>query len=193
MQMPSIDWEAYWKEKASSYKTINERNLIASKMVGTGKKVLDVGCGHGELMDLLKPNNNVIGMDFNMKMIEENLKKESKVVWGTAEDIPFPNEHFDAVCALGLIEYLSSYKYFINEVHRVLKPKGTAIISFRNSLFSKWSGSEHEPERKSYDPDKVSFPNFRIDELKFFHEHLPHKVEDPKYYHSGFIIKMVKT
>jgi ubiquinone/menaquinone biosynthesis C-methylase UbiE len=191
--MSSVDWEQYWKEEADTYKTINERNQIASKMVGTGKKVLDVGCGHGELMDLLRKDNIVYGIDFTTKMVDDSIKKGLKVIWGEAENIPFPNNHFDTVCALGLIEYLPTDDSFLNEVKRVLKPNGIAIVSFRNALFSIWSGREFAPERRTHNPDKLQCKGFKIEEIVFHHEHFPHKFDEQKFYCSSFIAKLKKV
>lgn len=195
--MTSIDWNKFWDEKASTYETQNERNTIAASMVGEGKKVLDIGCGRGDLMEMLQKDNIVLGMDFSAKMLIHCYKKGLKVLWGEATDIPFEynpyvDNRFDAVTALGLIEYLPEDSKFIKEVYRVLKPGGTAIVSFRNELFSKWSGRDFEQERRSHNPDTVEFPGFKIEEIVFFHEHQPHKFEEEKYYHSGFIVKMVK-
>ena len=133
--MNSVNWEEFWKQEADTYKTTKERNIKASKLIDKGTYVLDVGCGHGELMELIQPTNDVFGIDFTMKMLEDCFKKGLKVMWGEAENIPFCNNHFDVVCALGLIEYLSEDEKFINEVYRVLKPNGTLVVSFRNSLF----------------------------------------------------------
>jgi len=188
--MTSVDWEKFWNKKARTYKTQDERNKISASMIGKGKKVLDVGCGRGDLMEMLQKDNVVLGIDFSIGMLKQCMKKGLKVVWGEAIDIPFPDNHFDVVCALGLIEYLPEDSKFIKEVYRVLKPGGIAVISFRNALFSKWSGREFEPERRSHNPDTIEFPGFKIEEIVFFHEHTPYMFAEEKYYCSGFVLKL---
>jgi len=188
--MSSIDWKKYWIKKAPSFKTRKERNIETVKLVGENKKVLDVGCGHGELLELLQKNNDVVGIDFNKTMISSCLKKGLKVKFGEAESIPFEDASFDVVCALGLIEYLQTDDVFLKEIYRLLKPNGFTIISYRNELFSQWSKREFEPERRTHNPITLKYKDFSIEEIVFLNEHIPHKFKEKHFYHSAFLVKI---
>ncbi|HIN93775.1 MAG TPA: class I SAM-dependent methyltransferase [Alphaproteobacteria bacterium] len=43
---------------------------------------------------------------------------------GVAEDIPFPDDHFDVVIATSVMEHVTDLEQSLSEVHRVLKPGG---------------------------------------------------------------------
>jgi 2-polyprenyl-3-methyl-5-hydroxy-6-metoxy-1,4-benzoquinol methylase len=53
----------------------------------------------------------------------------------SSEKIPFPSNNFDLVSAIDLIEHLFDPDHFLNEVHRVLKPKGYFVLTTPNLAF----------------------------------------------------------
>lgn len=83
-------------------------------------KILDLGCGNGFLSQLY-PNFDVMGVDISDGMLANN---PYKWVRGSAESIPFPNEHFDFVICRSLIHHLENPRIALKEVFRVLKNGG---------------------------------------------------------------------
>src|SRR2546425_1105767 len=51
---------------------------------------------------------------------------------GDVEHIPFPDNTFDVVVSLGVIEYLESDEQALREMRRVLRPGGRAVIAISN-------------------------------------------------------------
>ena len=92
------------------------------------KKVLDMGCGEGKLLE--KNPSMVYGIDINKTMVEQLLKKNLLVKEGSVTDIPFDDNFFDVVHCSNIIEHLApteAQKMFL-EIQRVLKKNGKAII-----------------------------------------------------------------
>lgn len=83
-------------------------------------KVLDVGCGIGFISQLY-PNFDITGLDISDGMLERN-----PYVWkkAPAEDIPFPDNHFDFVVCRSLLHHLDDPRVGLREMVRVLKPGG---------------------------------------------------------------------
>lgn len=83
-------------------------------------KILDVGCGIG-LVSQLYPNHDIIGIDISDGMLERN-----PYIWkkASAEDIPFPDNHFDFVVCRSLLHHLDDPFKGLKEMVRVLKPGG---------------------------------------------------------------------
>jgi ubiquinone/menaquinone biosynthesis C-methylase UbiE len=102
----------------------------------SGKRVLEVGCGHGGgasyLMRTLRPVSYT-GLDLNPAGIALCRKRHNLLgvdfVHGDAEKLPFPDQSFDAVINVessGAYPHLSR---FLAEVARVLRPSGRFLYA----------------------------------------------------------------
>ena len=89
-------------------------------------KLLDVGCGS-------KPYEKfTIGVVDKHIGIDHELTPHDKSridVFGTAYDIPFEDNHFDAVLCTAVLEHLEEPNEAIKESNRILKKGGVAIYS----------------------------------------------------------------
>jgi ubiquinone/menaquinone biosynthesis C-methylase UbiE len=97
----------------------------------SGKRVLEVSCGHGGgasyLMRTLHPASYT-GLDLNPAGIAFCRKKHKLAsldfVRGDAENLPFDNESFDAVINIEASHGYPRFPRFLAEVARVLRPGG---------------------------------------------------------------------
>lgn len=105
-----------------------------------GTRVLEIGCGMGELMlGLAHRGYNCTGVDVSETRIERLQPHESanlrfEKVEGT--HLPFADDHFDAVISMQLFEHLHPDDALghLSEVRRVLKPGGRCLIETPNRL-----------------------------------------------------------
>lgn len=96
-----------------------------------GKKVLEVSCGHGGgasyLMRTLQPASYT-GLDLNTVGIEFCRKRHKlpglRFIQGNAENLPFPDQSFDAVVNVEAAINYRNVRRFFTEVERVLAPGG---------------------------------------------------------------------
>ena len=102
-----------------------------------GKHLLEVGCGMGfDSLEFLKRGVRVTATDLTPNAVEltqkhfkiEDVHAED-VRTANALDLPFADEMFHAVWANGVLHATGNTQKAINEVQRVLKPGGRAIIS----------------------------------------------------------------
>jgi SAM-dependent methyltransferase len=100
--------------------------------------VLDVGCGPAVMeAQLLERGFEVIGIDVSEEMIRHGsrriahhpLQARCRLRVGDVEALEFPDGFFDAVVAMGVLEYLPDYSRALAELHRVLKPGGMALLT----------------------------------------------------------------
>lgn len=109
--------------------------LVAAKNPET---ILDIATGTGDLAILMAKTNakNIIGLDISSGMLEVGKKKiaEKKLdsviemVLGDSENIPFPDNHFDAITVSFGIRNFETLEKGLQEILRVLKPNGIFVI-----------------------------------------------------------------
>jgi len=104
-------------------------------MLAPDAKVLDVGCGTGDLSIEIfeKTAAPVVGIDFCGPMLDLAKKKAPQLsfIEGDALRLPFADCSFDCVTIAFALRNLSSVEAGLAELKRVLKPKGVlAILEF---------------------------------------------------------------
>lgn len=115
-------------------------------------KYLEVGCGQGVdsyfICSNLNNHDDYKAIDFSTKSVERaaryltearkifDLKTKPVFSQGDALNLNFKDAEFDFVYSMGVIHHTPDPQQAIDEVFRVLKPKGTAKIFLyrRNSL-----------------------------------------------------------
>ncbi len=96
------------------------------------KKILDVGCGTGETLTFLKkifPKAELFGVDLSPAAVKFSKKRGHRAKISAATDLPFPNESFDAIVILDVIEHIKADSAVIKEAKRILKPGGVIILT----------------------------------------------------------------
>lgn len=130
------------RENAPWYRT--QLNFTMNALARESGRVLNLGCAAGiEIAALRAAGFTVVGADFVHLMLlasQKRFAEDPKVglARADAEFLPFPNGSFDHVVCLGVLEYLQSYDRSIAEVHRVLRPGGSAVFALpsRVSLYN---------------------------------------------------------
>jgi ubiquinone/menaquinone biosynthesis C-methylase UbiE len=100
-----------------------------------GKKVLEVGVGMGiDHWQYVKNGAITYGVDLTDGAIEETKKLlsafglHSELKRMDAEHLEFPDDYFDMVYSMGVLHHTPATQQAIDEIQRVLKPGGKAII-----------------------------------------------------------------
>lgn len=105
------------------------KRLINQYVNNENIKILDVGCGTGQLMKELKDVGEIYGIDFSVHAIDFCRKRGLvEVKQGSATSIPYGDNSFDVILALDLLEHVEDDHEAIKEMKRVVKDKGIFII-----------------------------------------------------------------
>lgn len=124
----------------------NSRMVVEMAQIKPGEKVLDVGCGTGNLTLTARtyagPAGSAVGIDPSPEMIEQARKNARRTgldavfELGLIEKIPYPDASFDVVINRLMIHHLPNdlKRRGFAEILRVLKPGGRLFIAdFRAS------------------------------------------------------------
>ncbi len=128
-----------YDHRAGEYKRYAD--LIAQFAPRKGKH-LELGCGDWQIPQAIANQGfeEVIGCDFfsddylnayRSKLTSENVQ----LVRYDGLNIPYPDNYFDTVSSLCVMEHIIDVEDVLNQMHRVLKPNGLLIIKCPN-----WSG-----------------------------------------------------
>jgi SAM-dependent methyltransferase len=99
-------------------------------------RVLDVGAGYGFLLEALeRAGYEVDGMEIAPQAVEQARRRvRGQVIEQGAEaPFPFPDDHFDAVTLLDVIEHLQDYGSTLASCRRCLKPGGKLFVITLNA------------------------------------------------------------
>jgi len=113
-----------------------ERGVLFKKLVGTGKKVLDLGCRDGVITKYFVEGNDVTGADIDsssLESINKNLGVKTLHLDIQSDSWPIQPESFDAVVAGELLEHLYFPAEVVARVNKILKPGGLFVGSVPNA------------------------------------------------------------
>lgn len=110
------------------------RRLLELLSVRRGQRVLEVGCGAGNILDKID-GASLFGVDLSTALLHKaraRLGSRAELHEGFAESLPFPDASFDRVYCSEVLEHVVDPVAVLREMRRVLKSDGRAAISFPN-------------------------------------------------------------
>jgi len=130
-----MNFEKYYVANKTyiTHTDIRLRKIINAVGYFKPKNVLDIGCGSGYLLDLLAkslPSSSLSGVDVYANSSTKKGWKYKKA--DITDGLPFANNEFDCIILGEVIEHVPNPDFLLREIRRVLKKKGTLIISTPN-------------------------------------------------------------
>jgi SAM-dependent methyltransferase len=113
---------------------------------GARLRVLDLGCGHGDLTPRLLEDERleIVALDLSAAALAQfrarlgvRLPDRLRLTRASVYELPFPDAAFDGVVSFGYAS-AASYEGAEWEVTRILKPGGVAVVDFANPSFYHW-------------------------------------------------------
>lgn len=139
-QAPTSDfWDSQWDHDSIRKYVLSQKsdNIFipqVKRYLSKGSRVLEAGCGRGQLVNALKENKfSSVGVDFAKKTVEEINKHvpEIDVQLGDVRTLSFNDASFDGYISAGVIEHFwDGYDNVLKEAHRVLRKNGYIFITF---------------------------------------------------------------
>ena len=125
--------EAYAEFLANWDASFYAKYADALKPAQPGTRVLDVGCGAGQVVArLTQAGFEAYGVDVSEPNIARARRFSERCQMYDGRHLPFPDGHFASVGALNVLEHVEEPEAFVTELVRVVEPGGRVLISSPN-------------------------------------------------------------
>lgn len=139
------DLYAHRYDLVKNFQRVYEHALLAQPIMDhiaphTSPLVLDVATGTGRLpLALLRHSHfqgRIVALDLSRRMLQQAARKvqgqgQVRLIWYTAEKLPFSDNTFDVVTCLEALEFMPNPPGVLRELVRVLRPGGLLLITNR--------------------------------------------------------------
>lgn len=155
------DWSTYWAESARPVWPA----LLSGAAVSPGARVLDIGCGSGQLLAYLAAEGFVAsGADPASRMVE--LAREhapgADVRLGGFEALPFPEGAFDAVIAVNSLQFSHDPIAALRGASRLLAPGGAIGIASWAETSRNDIETVEDALAAAHDEEPAEDPDYRL-------------------------------
>lgn len=145
--------------------------LLDKQVADSGLRVLDVGCGAGNMMHHLSRYGSVVGIDNNPLPLTIAHQRGYDARLCDARQLPFEDEEFDLVTALDVIEHCEDDFQILRECYRVTRGRGMLVVTAPAFQWL-WSNNDvvngHKRRySRSELRDKVADAGFRAERLTY--------------------------
>ena len=125
---------SYERERHHGYhRLIDELELELVKRYGTGRDILEAGCGTGLLLaEAARIGKSAIGLDLSRGMLTHARGRGLRVVQGSLTALPLPDASMDLVYSMKVLAHIPPIREAIAEMARVTRPGGHLLLEFYN-------------------------------------------------------------
>jgi trans-aconitate 2-methyltransferase len=130
------DPNVYNKFKSARFAPFND--LIKLATIKSNLKVIDLGCGTGELTrklaDIL-PNSNVLGIDSSLEMLNDSLafeRKQVKFIQRSIEEQMNGNQKWDLIFSNAALQWVENHQSLFPKIISCLEPDGQLLVQIPN-------------------------------------------------------------
>jgi ubiquinone/menaquinone biosynthesis C-methylase UbiE len=132
----------FWVGQNREYEDRVERIAIQKLLPPHGERLIEVGAGFGRLADLYRGYKQVVLTDYARTQLEaaqDYLGDDDRFIYVVADvyNMPFVDNLFDTLTIVRVMHHLAEVPTALSELHRIMVPKGTALIEFASKFHLK--------------------------------------------------------
>lgn len=116
-------------------KCLEEQKKLIERYLKKGKRILEIGCGHGFLLKLLEDDGYIVtGIEPSLSAVESAKKNNLDVRCGKFPEAISPNDKFDLVIMSQVLEHIENPLSIIKEIKKHTGEKGKLLLVQTNYL-----------------------------------------------------------
>jgi len=132
----ATSYDSHWMQRAIFAPIQRTVLQLAAEQVGQPGAILDIGCGTGRLLRAAEttfPGAKLVGIDAAIEMVKHaqasNPTGTIEFRLATAEELPFPDAHFDLMFSTMTFHHWQDQGRGVAEVARVMTPSGRWLLA----------------------------------------------------------------
>ncbi len=124
----------YERERHRGYhRMIDELELELVRRYGTGRDILEAGCGTGLLLaEASRVGRSALGLDLSHGMLKRAHARGLRIVQGSLTALPLPDDSVDLVYSMKVLAHVPPIREALAELARVTRPGGHLLLEFYN-------------------------------------------------------------
>ena len=125
---------SYERERHHGYhRLIDDLELELVRRYGTGRDILEAGCGTGLLLaEAARAGRSAIGLDLSRGMLAQARDRGLRILQGSLTALPLPDASVDLVYSMKVLAHVPPIREAIAELARVTRPGGHLLLEFYN-------------------------------------------------------------
>jgi ubiquinone/menaquinone biosynthesis C-methylase UbiE len=125
---------SYERERHHGYhRLIDDLELELVRRYGTGRDILEAGCGTGLLLaEAARIGRSAVGLDLSRGMLAKAQARGLRVVQASLTQVPMPDASVDLVFSMKVLAHVPPIREAIAELARVTRPGGHLLLEFYN-------------------------------------------------------------
>ena len=123
-----------FSDEMKNFREIQFENFV-KKYSLNGKKIIEIGCGNGEYLGIMKKyNENSYGLEYAKKSVKKCIDNGFSVFQGyvKSNDYKIKNSPYDAFFIMNFLEHLPNINSVLNGIYNNLSDDGVGIIEVPN-------------------------------------------------------------
>ncbi len=127
------EWAEHYDDEDPST-LLDEPFLVAQLEPFEGCRILDLGCGTGRYLRLMRHGTYVVGADLSRGMLQRARRHTpdgiaATLVQASVECLPFGAATFDRIISGLVLDHVQDLRKFFDGIARTLRPGGRAIVT----------------------------------------------------------------
>ena len=134
------DIDDYYNQSGFVIRFIERRRLATIRRMiaeAPNDTILEVGCGGGHVLRMF-PSSDLTGVDVSGEMLAKarcNLQGyRVRLLKGELQGHDFADASFDKIICTEVLEHVVDPEGILQQIHRLLRPRGRAVITFPNDV-----------------------------------------------------------
>lgn len=127
-----------YEKNPSIFEPSRQAEIASTLAARAGRRVLDIGCGTGNILRLAKPAfRECWGLDLSGSLLRELARRvgDLRLQRADAGRLPYRSGSFDLVSCYGVLHHILDARGTLAEAHRVLRPGGALYLDHDPNWF----------------------------------------------------------